>query len=85
LRNDNSSRFGKYLQIYFAGDNTIIGASIKSYLLEKSRVVSISEGERSFHIFYALIESKILDLNSASHYRYLSQSQCYKAKGIEDE
>jgi myosin heavy subunit len=46
LRNDNSSSFGKDLQIYFVGESLLIGALFKSYLFEKSRVISISEGER---------------------------------------
>ena len=54
-RNDNSSRFGRYVKLFFDINNNskILGATIDNYLLEKSRVVSISKNERGFHIFYA--------------------------------
>ncbi|CAJ1455348.1 unnamed protein product [Effrenium voratum] len=61
LRNDNSSRFGKYIELHFArpaqlGDDVpnpkLSGARIRTYLLEKVRVIRQSEGERSFHVFY---------------------------------
>ncbi|KZV83973.1 hypothetical protein EXIGLDRAFT_301029 [Exidia glandulosa HHB12029] len=55
-RNNNSSRFGKFIRITFAGDGSIAGANIDWYLLEKSRVVARSELERSFHVFYQLLE-----------------------------
>lgn len=54
-RNNNSSRFGKFVRITFAPDGSIAGANIDWYLLEKSRVVIRSEAERSFHVFYQLI------------------------------
>lgn len=54
-RNNNSSRFGKFVRISFAPDGSIAGANIDWYLLEKSRVVVRSEAERSFHVFYQLI------------------------------
>lgn len=54
-RNNNSSRFGKFIRITFAPDGSIAGANIDWYLLEKSRVVVRSEAERSFHIFYQLM------------------------------
>lgn len=55
-RNNNSSRFGKFIRISFAPDGSIAGANIDWYLLEKSRVVVRSEAERSFHVFYQLLE-----------------------------
>ncbi|KAJ4474099.1 nonmuscle myosin heavy chain b [Lentinula edodes] len=54
-RNNNSSRFGKFVRISFAPDGSIAGANIDWYLLEKSRVVVRSEAERSFHVFYHLL------------------------------
>lgn len=55
-RNDNSSRFGKYTLMYFSlSEDKIYGARIQNYLLEKSRIVKVTTGERGYHIFYFLL------------------------------
>merc|ERR1719446_1856890 len=59
VRNDNSSRFGKFIRIHFGPSGKLAGADIESYLLEKARVISQQAAERSYHIFYEMMSDKI--------------------------
>jgi len=84
VRNENSSRFGKFIQILFSPDHTICGGRVRHYLLEKARVVSQHEGERNYHVFYHLCagmsaELKArLNLSSPHNFHYLNQSGVYE-------
>ncbi|KAF2806649.1 uncharacterized protein BDZ99DRAFT_573394 [Mytilinidion resinicola] len=90
LRNNNSSRFGKYLEIQFNSQGEPVGANINNYLLEKSRVVGQIVNERNFHIFYQFTKAasanhrEIFGVQQPQSYIYTSKSKCYDVQGIDD-
>ncbi|XP_078504212.1 unconventional myosin-VI isoform X3 [Lissotriton helveticus] len=79
VRNNNSSRFGKFVEIHFNEKNSVVGGFVSHYLLEKSRICVQGKDERNYHIFYRLcagapedIRQKLF-LNSPDNFRYLNR------------
>ncbi|KAK4794122.1 hypothetical protein SAY86_012116 [Trapa natans] len=90
-KNDNSSRFGKFIEILFSTSGKICGAKVQTFLLEKSRIVQLAKGERSYHIFYQLCAGatpslkETLNLKLGHEYNYLKESGCLIINGVDDE
>ncbi|KAK7158029.1 hypothetical protein R3I93_009279 [Phoxinus phoxinus] len=91
VRNNNSSRFGKYFEIQFSRGGEPDGGKISNFLLEKSRVVSQNNGERNFHIYYQLLEGATkeqrenLGVTTPDYYFYLNQSSTYTVEEVNDK
>nr|VDD10511.1 unnamed protein product [Brassica rapa] len=89
VKNNNSSRFGKFVEIQFDDVGRISGAAIRTYLLERSRVCQVSDPERNYHCFYLLCAAPSEDverfkLGDPKSFRYLNQSSCYELDGVND-
>ncbi|XP_011332661.1 myosin heavy chain, non-muscle isoform X2 [Ooceraea biroi] len=89
VKNDNSSRFGKFIRINFDASGYIAGANIETYLLEKSRAIRQAKDERTFHIFYQLLagaspeQKKEFILEDPKHYPFLSNG-ALPVPGVDD-
>ncbi|XP_029165976.1 unconventional myosin-IXa-like isoform X2 [Nylanderia fulva] len=88
--NNNSSRFGKFIQVNYKENGMVHGAVVQKYLLEKSRIVSQGRNERNYHVFYYLLagaseqEKQLLHLESCDRYNYLNKSGCYGLENIDE-
>ncbi|XP_033097030.1 unconventional myosin-IXa-like [Anneissia japonica] len=88
--NNNSSRFGKFIQVNYRQNGTVHGAIVEQYLLEKSRIILQSPNERNYHVFYYLLngatdqEREAFWLQKPQDYNYLNQSKCYTVDGTDE-
>ncbi|CAM9590046.1 unnamed protein product [Ectocarpus fasciculatus] len=91
IRNDNSSRFGKFIELMFNKRGNLLGAGIETYLLEKVRIPTQAENERNFHIFYQMCkggddeERERWELQGPEEYHFVNQGDCYDLRKVEDE
>jgi myosin heavy chain 6/7 len=91
VRNNNSSRFGKFIRTHFSGSGKLAGGDIEHYLLEKSRVVRQAPGERCYHIFYQIMSGHNPQLrgnlkltNELKYYHFQSQAEL-TIEGVDDK
>ncbi|CAA7050109.1 unnamed protein product [Microthlaspi erraticum] len=89
VRNNNSSRFGKFVEIQFDQRGRISGAAIRTYLLERSRVCQVSDPERNYHCFYMLCAAPPEDIKKwkladPRTFHYLNQSRCIELERMDD-
>ncbi|KAK8685437.1 hypothetical protein V6N13_041438 [Hibiscus sabdariffa] len=89
VRNNNSSRFGKFVEIQFDQKGQISGAAIRTYLLERSRVCQVSDPERNYHCFYMLCGAPSEDvekykLGNPRTFHYLNQSNYFELDGVDE-
>uniref|UniRef100_A0A914Z5Y4 Myosin heavy chain n=1 Tax=Panagrolaimus superbus TaxID=310955 RepID=A0A914Z5Y4_9BILA len=91
VRNNNSSRFGKFIRTHFSGSGKLAGGDIEHYLLEKSRVVRQAPGERCYHIFYQImsgfdpsLRGKLKLENELAYYHFCSQAEL-TIEGVNDK
>lgn len=89
VRNNNSSRFGKFVEIQFNQRGKISGAAIRTYLLERSRVCQVSDPERNYHCFYMLCAAPPEDIEryklaNPRTFHYLNQTNCYDLEGVDE-
>ncbi|KAL0821045.1 hypothetical protein ABMA28_005681, partial [Loxostege sticticalis] len=89
--NNNSSRFGKFIQVNYKENGMVHGAVVQKYLLEKSRICSQGRNERNYHVFYYLLagaseqEKEQLHLLSVDKYNYLSRTGCSVVPGVDEQ
>ncbi|KAJ2949671.1 hypothetical protein O0L34_g15597 [Tuta absoluta] len=89
--NNNSSRFGKFIQVNYKENGMVHGAVVQKYLLEKSRICSQGRNERNYHVFYYLLagaseqEREQLHLLSVDKYNYLSRTGCSVVPGVDEQ
>ncbi|KAG8658490.1 hypothetical protein MANES_03G155500v8 [Manihot esculenta] len=89
VRNNNSSRFGKFVELQFDQRGMISGAAIRTYLLERSRVCQVSDPERNYHCFYMLCAAPTEDvkkykLGNPRKFHYLNQSNFFELDGMDE-
>ncbi|KAL0271654.1 UNVERIFIED_CONTAM: hypothetical protein PYX00_008678 [Menopon gallinae] len=89
--NNNSSRFGKFIQVNYKENGMVHGAVVQNYLLEKSRICSQGRNERNYHVFYYLLngasdyEKKLLHLWKVQDYNYLNKSGCFILDSVDEK
>lgn len=90
LRNNNSSRFGRFVKLDVAPTGGIHGGLVNNYMLELSRIEFQGQGERNYHIFYQMIKGLSADdkaacgLKAAEEYEFLNKSGCYEVENVDD-